>query len=108
MIKWTAFGLVLMLTAAASGAGNDSPLADAAEKSDRAAIRSLLKQHLDVNKPQADGMTALHWASHLDDLATANLLIKSGADVTVANRYGVTPLSLACVNGNTALVELFL
>jgi len=27
-----------------------SPLADAAEKSDRAAIRTLLKQHADVNR----------------------------------------------------------
>ena len=34
----------------------DSRLADAAEKSDRAAIRTLLKQHADVNAPLADGM----------------------------------------------------
>src|SRR2546428_10205515 len=39
----------------------DSRFADAAEKSDRATIRTLLKQHVDVNAPQVDGMTALHW-----------------------------------------------
>src|SRR4051812_39462451 len=46
-------------------------LADAAEKSDRATIRTLLKQRADVNAPQADGMTALHWAAYHDDLEMA-------------------------------------
>jgi ankyrin repeat protein len=53
-------------------------------------------------------MTALHWAAHLDDLETAKLLINAKANVNATNCYGVTPLSLACVNGNTELVELLL
>src|SRR5262249_26700689 len=85
-----------------------SRLADAAEKSDRAAIRTLLKHHADVNAAQVDGMTALHWAAHLDDLETARSLIKAGADAKATNNYGVTPLSLACVNGNSEFVELLL
>ena len=84
------------------------PLADAAEKSDRAAIRALLKQRADVNATQADGMTALHWAAHHDDREVAELLVRAGANVKAANRYGVTPLSLACTNGNAAIVELLL
>ena len=84
----------------------DSRLADAVEKSDRASIRALLKQHAGVNAAQADGMTALHWAAYRDDLETAKLLASANANVT--NRYGVTPLSLACQNGNTAMVELLL
>src|SRR3954447_12754897 len=103
----TALGLALFLTTSGF-AGDKSPLADAAEKSDRAALRILLKQHSDVNAPQADGMTALHWAAYLDDVETAKLLLKSGAYGTATNRYGVTPLSLACANGNTELVELLL
>jgi len=98
-----------MLPAASSlAAVTSSPLSDAAEKSDRSAIRSLLKHHAAVNAPQADGMTALHWAAHLDDLETAKLLVKAGANASATNRYGVTPLSLACVNGNTDMVELLL
>ena len=31
-----------------------------------------------------------------------------GANAKAANRYGVTPLSLACTNGNGAIVELLL
>jgi len=30
------------------------------------------------------------------------------ADVKLANRYGVTPLSMACTNGNGAMVDLLL
>jgi ankyrin repeat protein len=86
----------------------ESPLAAAAEKSDHTAIHTLLKQHADVNARQVDGMTALHWAAHLDDLETARLLVKAGADVKATNRYGVTPLSLACENGNTEFVDLLL
>jgi len=89
-------------------AGSDAPVADAAEKRDRSAVRALLQQRIDVNKPQVDGMTALHWAAYQDDLEIAGLLVGVGANVKAANRYGVTPLSLACTNGNDAMVELLL
>lgn len=85
-----------------------SPLADAAEKADRAALRTLLAQHADVNAAQADGMTALHWAAYRDDLETAKLLLAAGANASATNRYGISPLWLACVNGNAELVERLL
>jgi len=97
-----------MLLAASVPAVSKSPLADAAEKSARVAIRALIKQRADVNAPQADGMTALHWAAYRDDLETARLLVEAKAEVKATNRYGVTPLSLACQNGNAAIVELLL
>ncbi len=96
----------MLLAASSPAASTRSPLADAAEKSDRATIRTLLKQHADVNAPQADGMTALHWAARLDDFETAKLLVSANAKAT--NRYGVTPLSLACQNGDSSIVELLL
>ena len=71
-------------------------------------MRALLQQRVDVNTPEADGTTALHWAAHRDDLDTVDLLIRAGANVKAANRYGVTPLSLACENGNAAIVERLL
>ena len=104
--KWLMVPMLSMATLIA--AGSDAPLADAAERMDRASIRTLLQQPIDVNAPQVDGMTALHWAAYQDDLETVELLVRAGADVKAANRYGVTPLSLACTNANVAMVELLL
>ncbi len=86
----------------------DTRLADAAKKDDLKAVRTLVGQKVDVNEPQADGTTALHWASYQDDLEAAKLLLQAGANSNTANRYGMTPLSLACTNGNGAMVELLL
>ena len=102
-------GLAFLLsTVGLRATGSGAPLADAAEKMDRARIRALLQQRVDVNAPQVDGMTALHWATYQDDLDTTELLVRAGANVKAANRYGVAPLSLACTNGNGAIVELLL
>src|SRR6266550_388443 len=98
--------MAVLLSRGLHSAGPDALLADAAEKMDRARIRTLLKQRVDVNAPQIDGMTALHWATYQDDLETAALLVRGGANVKAANRYGVAPLSLACTNGNSAMVDL--
>ena len=101
-------GVVLLLSTVGVRAGADAPLADAAEKMDRARIRTLLKQRVDVNAPQIDGMTALHWATYRDDLETADILVRASANEKAPNRYGETPLSLACTNGNGAMVVLLL
>jgi ankyrin repeat protein len=62
----------------------------------------------DVNGPQADGATALHWTAHWDDLEMVKLLITARANVNAVDEYSVTPLSLACINGNGAIVEALL
>src|SRR5688500_670396 len=67
-------------------------LVDAVKNGDKATGRALLKQRVDVNTAEADGTTALHWAVYIDDLETAELLIRSGANVKVTSRLGVTPL----------------
>lgn len=109
MKRLAIFGIALLLsTVSLHGAGARAPLADAAEKMDRPRVRALLKQRVDVNTPQADGMTALHWATYQDDLEIAKLLVRAGANVKAANRYGVTPLSLACTNGSGVMVEMLL
>ena len=100
--------LLLVSLASLAAAGSDLDLVEAVEKGDKEGVRSLLEQQADVNAPQADGTTALHWAAHRDDLETAELLIGAGADVNAANHYGVTPLSLACSNGSAAMVERLL
>jgi ankyrin repeat protein len=87
---------------------SDAKLADAVEKGDLSAVRSLLSQHAGVDLSQPDGSTALLWAARNDDEAAAKLLIAAGANVKIANRYGITALSEAATNGNGSMVELLL
>jgi ankyrin repeat protein len=96
------------LAPALFAATNDVRLLEAAKTSDKAAIQTLVSQHIDLNAADTDGSTALHWAVRRDDLEAVNILIRGGADVKATNRYGVAPLSLACVNGNAAIIESLL
>ena len=90
-------------------AGSDTRVADAAERGDRNAVRSLLQQKADVNAAQGDGTTALHWAAFKDDVEMAKMLLASGASVKPATRIGaITPLLMAAKNGNAAMIELLL
>ena len=101
--------LVLSVVATTVGAeARKAPLVDAVKAADAAAVRRMLSQQVDVNTPEVDGTTALHWAVHRDDLDTVDMLIRAGADVTAANRYGVTPISLACTNGSVPIIERLL
>lgn len=100
-------GLLLLLTTIGLGAAT-SEVADAVMRGDQAVVRKLLVQKADVNAPQADGATALHWAVYRDDLATVDLLLKAGARVKAANSFGATPLSLAAENGDPAVVARLL
>jgi ankyrin repeat protein len=93
-----------LLTAGLLGAAA-SDLADAAMNGNKEAVRSLLQGKANVDAPQVDGTTALHWAVRSDDLETAELLIRAGANVLAANREGATPLLLASINGNAAMIE---
>ncbi len=42
----------------------DLRLVEAAKNQDREAVRSLMKENVDVNAAQPDGATALAWAAH--------------------------------------------
>jgi len=98
---------LLALTATSAGAAT-SDVADAVMRGDLSSARALLTRKADVNTPQADGATALHWAVYRNDLAAVDLLLKAGARVKVANSFGATPLSLAAQNGNAAITKRLL
>src|SRR5213593_1491285 len=84
------------------------PLIDAAKNVDRDGVRSLLKQGVNVNATEADGTTALHWASYCDDLESVDLLLRAGADVNARNDLGATPLWAASQNGSEPMVRRLL
>src|SRR2546426_9821124 len=105
---------VARLSAAGQGARpgpgivKGAPLADAVQHGDKKAVLALLKAHADVNAPQGDGATSLHWAAYLDDVETTALLLGAGASAKTPNYYGITPLVLASKNGNVAIIDQLL
>ena len=102
--------LLFLLATGAPGqaAGRAGTLIDAVKQGDLEAVRVLLAEQVDVNAPEVDGTTALHWAANLGDLETVTLLVQAGADVRAENRYGVRPLSLACASGNASVIAQLL
>ncbi len=87
----------------------DTRVVDAVKAGDQTAVASLLQSKADVNVPEADGTTALAWAVRADDAAAGHATLeKAGADVQAANRYGITPLYLACQNGSARMIEKLL
>ena len=83
-------------------------MADAVMNRDHAALQALLKKKADVNAPQRDGATALHWAVYHDDAEAADLLLRAGAKPNVANRAGMTPLAMAAYYGTPPLIDRLL
>jgi uncharacterized protein len=97
--------LTLILTTALAAA---VPLVDAVKAGDRAAVVALIEKRADVNAPEPDGTTALHWAVHNGDVDLVQRLIRAGADVKAANQFGATPMSEAAVLADPALLGALL
>src|SRR5687768_17005560 len=96
-----ALSLSVVLSAAPA-----ATVAEAAKAGDRETVRALLKQGVDVNAAEGDGMTALHWAARQGDTELAQMLLYAGANVKATTRLGgYTPLILASQNGSAALLD---
>jgi ankyrin repeat protein len=100
-------GLALLATSVTAVAAEYEVVA-AAKAKDDAAVAMLIAGGADVNAPQPDGATALHWAAYWDSPATAARLLDAGAEVNAPNDYGVTPLALACDNASAGMVTRLL
>ena len=98
-----AIGLTALLSAA------ESSVADAAMAGNKDTVRTLLKQGMDVNAAQGDGMTALHWAARHGDVELARMLLYAGANVKATTRLGgYTPLLMAAQIGDAAMLDVLL
>ena len=105
-IRLTA-GVVAVLLYAAPAP--DSPVADAAMRGDAETVQALIAGGADVNAPQGDGMTALHWAAERGDGALVRILEGAGAEVSAVTRIGsYTPLHLASKAASADAVEALL
>ncbi|MGE0593934.1 MAG: ankyrin repeat domain-containing protein [Vicinamibacterales bacterium] len=99
-------GLVLVLSAVGlPSVAAASDLVDAVRAGDRAAVMRLLTDGADVQAPEADGSTALHWAARGGDGDMVARLLAAGAKPDVPNRLGVTPLALAVAGADSATID---
>lgn len=106
---WALQGPTSRIGGAVLRPGLSSPVADAAMRGDADAVRSLVGQGSDVNQPQGDGMTALHWAARNRDAALVRFLLGAGAKVGAGTRIGeYAPLHMAAQAGAGEVTELLL
>ncbi|MDE0073263.1 MAG: ankyrin repeat domain-containing protein [Gammaproteobacteria bacterium] len=102
-------GMAIVPLLLLGGGWSDAPVADAAARGDLEAVRRLLREGADVNAPQGDGMTALHWAAERGDAELADVLLYAGARVDAGTRIGhYTPLHLASRRARATVVEVLL
>ena len=99
--RWVAAALVAVLSAVAVSARAASPQAPGTSVDPSGRIE-------DVNHRFADGSTLLQWAVYEGDAAEVERLLAAGADVSLANHYGATPMGLAAEVGNAEILKLLL
>ena len=86
-------------------ASGRTPLCVAAEKERIEILQSLVENdRVQIDKKDDAGNTPLHVGSGSAEVTT--LLLAKGADITVRNSDGNTPLHQACCNGNEDVVRL--
>lgn len=86
-----------------------SELHQAAMVNETRKITRLLNLNADINAIESRGRTALDIAILNNSVSAAETLIKRGADMTkAADKHGNSPLHVASVNGNAAIVSLLL
>ena len=107
-IRFVTWLFVVFAGMPAIGYAAGTEVADAAQRRDAAAVRALISKRANVNAPQADGTTALHWAVHWNEVEAAKVLVKAGANPSATNRFGASPLSGAALSGNAELLKIFL
>ena len=99
----------LSLTLVLLGVPADTRVADAAMIGDVDTVHALIRQAVDVNSAQGDGMTALHWAAYNGDAELAQTLLYAGANARATTRLGAyTPLYMASKSGHADIVGVLL
>jgi ankyrin repeat protein len=100
--------LAILVVTAGLAAQEPVPLVEAARRGDHEAVRRLLRDGADVNRPEPDGTTALHWAVRGNDPQLVTMLLRAGANVRAANRYGLRALTVAATNGSAPAIAALL
>lgn len=83
-------------------------LVDLVRAGERAAALAMIDSGVDVNVPEGNGTTALHWAAYQSDSELTAKLLRAGAKPSVTNVFGASPMSEAAAKGDAAVIRLLL
>lgn len=97
-------GILSVLLLIAPGVIAGESVVDHCEQQQWDDVSSIQLTSKQVEAAQPDGMTALHWAVHFEHVPTVERLLGAGADANAVTEYGVSPLAIACQNGNERVV----
>jgi uncharacterized protein len=85
-----------------------SPLHYAAADGDAPRVEELIEQGFDVNEPDANGFTPLHFAAQAHALDATGILLDHGANIYAVNRFGNPPIlvAMSTARGRTEEIKL--
>jgi len=85
----------------------DNSLHEACKIGDKSKVEKILKQGIDLNARDANGLTGLHWAVLNGHIEIVRYLVSQGADIFAKNHRGATACHLAAFAGDTDIVVYF-
>jgi ankyrin repeat protein len=86
----------------------DMKLIQSASDGSLVAVKTALSERADLDAQDADGATALFWASRKGFIDIVKLLLEAGADTEIKTEYQWTALMEAALNGHYGVVETLL
>ena len=102
------FILTTVIASLLAGQVHASALLDLVKAGQNDAALQLVREGVDVNTPESNGTSALHYAVYQGDLALVNALIAAGAEVNTVNKYGSSPMSEAATLGDYEIMKALL
>ena len=110
IIKWNFFCIATFSALIATGcSGSKGSIHEAAIKADLAMVKRLVKSGLDINIKGEKELTALHLTAYYGQashIRVAKWMLANGADVSLEDYKGNTPLDVAKSRGNKEIVKI--
>ena len=110
IIKWNFFCIATFSALIGTGcSGSKGSIHEAATKADLAMVKRLVKSGLDINVKGEKELTALHLTAYYGQashIRVAKWMLANGADVSLEDYKGNTPLDVAKSRGNKEIAKI--
>ncbi|KAL6070270.1 Fem-1 b [Balamuthia mandrillaris] len=90
------------------GEGSNPPLFGAILSGNLEIVRVLVENSCDLNRPNKDGETCLHWAAREGMTRLVEFLVEHGAEMEARSNKQLTPLQVAVLEGQEGVKDVLL